>query len=59
MINLYNFSIKGIDYLLFYDKTIKKFIIKFLSGRLNLKPYSRLSKEVKDFKNLWDKYIYI
>ena len=40
------------DYLLNYDTIIKKLTFKFLSSRLNLKLYNKLSKEVKDFKDL-------
>ena len=43
---------KGADYLLFYGKTIKKLTIKFLSSRLNLRFYNKLSKEIGDFKDL-------
>jgi len=40
------------DYLLSCGKTIKRLTIKFFSGILNIKPYNKLSKEVKDFKDL-------
>jgi len=40
------------DYLLFYDKIIKKFTLKLISSRLNIKFYNKLSKEIKDFKDL-------
>ena len=35
-----------------------KLTIKFLSSRLNIRPYNKLSKEVDDFKDYGDKYIY-
>jgi len=51
-INLYNYSIKEEDYSpSLGEKTIKKFIFKFFSSRLNLKLYNKLSKEVGDFKD--------
>jgi len=43
---------KGVDYSLFYDKKTRELTIKFLSSRLNLKPYNKLSKEVDNFKDL-------
>jgi len=39
-------SIKTID----LSKGNRQFAIKFLSGRLNTRPYNRLDKEVIDFK---------
>jgi len=36
----------------------RELTIKFLSSRLNIKPYNKLSKEVEDFKDLENKYIY-
>jgi len=39
-------------------KGARELIIKFLSSRLNIRPYDKLSKEVEDFKDLWDEYIY-
>jgi len=35
-----------------------KITFKALSLRLNIRPYDKLSKEVGDFKDLGDKYIY-
>ena len=32
--------------------------LKFLSSRLNVRPYNKLSKEVNDFKSLYDKHTY-
>ena len=43
---------KEVDYLLFYDRTIKKFTFKFFSSKLYIRLYNRLSKEIKDFKDL-------
>jgi len=40
------------DYSPSCDEIMKKFIIKFLSGRLNIKLYSRLSKKAGNFKDL-------
>jgi len=39
-----------VGYLLSYDKTIRKLTFKFLSGGLNIKPYNKLSKEIKTLK---------
>ena len=36
----------------------RELTLKFFSSRLNIKPYNKLSKEVKDFKDLCDKRIY-
>jgi len=36
----------------------REFIIEFFSSGLNIKPYNKLSKEVKDFKDSEDEYIY-
>jgi len=36
----------------------RELTIKFLSGRLNIRLYNKLSKEVGDFKDLEDEYIY-
>ena len=57
-INPQDYSMKEADYLLFYDKMTKKLTLKFLSSRLNLNFYSKLSKEVEDFKDSCDKHIY-
>jgi len=43
---------KEVGYLLFYDKMIKEFTIKFISSGLNIGFYNKLSKEVEDFKDL-------
>jgi len=43
---------KEVDYLLSYDKIMKKLTIKILSSRLNLKLYNKLSKKAGDFKDL-------
>jgi len=43
---------KEAGYSLFYDRKMRKFIIKFFSGRLHMKFYNKLSKEVEDFKDL-------
>jgi len=32
--------------------------IKIYSLKLNMKPYNKLSKEVEDFRDLYNKYIY-
>jgi len=37
---------------------VREFIIKFYSSRLNIRPYDKLSKEVEDFRDLEDEYIY-
>ena len=59
-INLYDYSIKEEDYSPSLDKKmIKEFTFKFLSSRLNLRFYNKLSKEIGDFKDLENKYIYI
>jgi len=53
------------DMTLFIIKTLKisisfyKLLLKFFSSGLNLRPYNKLCKEVEDFKDLEDKYIYI
>jgi len=36
----------------------REFTIKFYSSRLNIRPYNKLSKEVEDFRDSEDKYIY-
>jgi len=36
----------------------REFTIKFHSSRLNIKPYDKLSKEVGDFRDSEDEYIY-
>ena len=36
-----------------------KLLFKLFSSKLNLKFYNRLSKEIEDFKDLEDEYIYI
>ena len=33
-------------------KGTRELIIKFLSSKLNIRPYNKLSKEVGDFKDL-------
>jgi len=41
-----------------FIKSAYKLIIKFFSSRLNIRFYNKLSKEVKDFKDSEDEYIY-
>jgi len=36
----------------------RELTIEFLSSRLNVKPYNKLSKEAGDFKDLCDEHIY-
>jgi len=43
---------KEADYLLFYDKITRRLTLKFLSSKLYIRLYSKLSKEIKDFKDL-------
>jgi len=66
-------SFKGPAFLFFYPfststvyilktvnliKSIRELIIKFLNSKLNIRLYNKLSKEVEDFKDLEDEYIY-
>jgi len=52
--NIFLISIKIIN----LSESNRQLTIKFLSGRLNIKLYNKLSKEIKDFKDLYNKYIY-
>ena len=40
------------------SKSLRQFLIKFLSSRLNARLYNKLSKETGDFKDLGDGHIY-
>jgi len=40
------------------SQSLRQFFIKFLSSKLNIRFYNKLSKEAEDFKDLCDKYIY-
>jgi len=52
-INLHNYGIKKEDYSPSLDrKTIRKFTLKLLNSKLNLKFYNKLSKEAGDFRDL-------
>ena len=41
------------------SQSLRQFFIKFLSSKLNIRFYNKLSKEAEDFKDLCDKYTYI
>jgi len=47
-------ALKAVNFI----KGAYKLIIKFFSSRLNIRFYNKLSKEVKDFKDLEDECIY-
>jgi len=53
--NMFFISIKIIN----LNKSDGQLTIKFLSSRLNIRPYNKLNKEVGDFRDLCDEYIYI
>jgi len=40
------------------SKSDGQLAIKLLSGRLNIRPYNKLSKEAEDFKDLCDEHMY-
>jgi len=41
-----------------FSESLRQFFIKFLSNKLNIRLYNKLSKEIEDFKDLCDEYIY-
>jgi len=43
---------------LWFKISLKEVPLKLISLKLNIRPYNKLSKEIRDFKDLGDKYIY-
>jgi len=49
-LNLYNSISSCLRAALYFSNSLRQLIFKFLSSRLNIRPYNRLDKEVVDFK---------
>jgi len=49
-LNLCNSISSRLKAVLYFSNNLRQLIFKFLSSRLNIRPYNRLDKEVIDFK---------